>query len=388
MQYRVNPKNGDKLSILGFGCMRFPKDEKETEKLILTAIANGVNYFDTAYIYGASEETLGRILQRNKKRSDVFIATKIPPALVKKPEDMDKLFQKQLERLQTDYIDYYLIHMVTDAAQWARIDALGAGAWLRKMKAEGKIRSFGFSYHGGKEEFVTVCDAFDWEFCLIQYNYVDENNQAGQSGLRHAADKGLPVMIMEPLRGGALANNLPKRALNAFTRAAVNRSPAEWSFRWLWNQPEVTCVLSGMNNPAALAENLAAASNAAANSFTTEEHAAIAEAKAAVTEAIKVPCTGCGYCMPCPRGVDIPTCLSCYNSIVLEGKNKAQMKYIMQTSLKAQPQNASRCTGCGACEKHCPQKIEIRKALKDTSRTFEKFWFKPMAAVAKWFMRL
>ena len=388
MNYKTNPVNGDELSFLGFGCMRFPKDENETEKLILHAIENGINYFDTAYMYRNSEETLGRILNKNNKRKDVKIATKIPPSMIKKYSDLDKYFDLELTRLQTDYIDYYLIHMITDVGIWWRLVDLDIKKWIDAKKAAGKIKNIGFSYHGGRDEFVKICDVYKWEFCLIQYNYLDENNQAGKTGLQHAASKGLPVMIMEPLRGGILANSLPKGAKNAFEHAHTKRSPAEWSFRWLWNQPEVTCVLSGMNSMEMLKENIAVASTAKVGDFTESDLEVIAKAKMAFAEAIKVPCTGCGYCMPCPQGVDIPTCLSCYNNIVIESKMAAFGKYMMQTSMKAKPQIASLCNKCGKCEQHCPQKIEIRNELQNTAKALEKFYFKPVMFIARRVMRI
>ena len=388
MQYRLNKVNGDELSILGFGCMRFPKDERETERLVLYAIEHGVNYFDTAFMYKNSEATLGRILSRNNRRKDVKLATKLPPHMVKRYEDLDKIFSQELERLQTDYVDYYFIHMLTDICVWRRLVALGIEKWIKEKKVLGQIRNIGFSYHGGQSEFVKICDAYLWEFCMIQYNYLDEHNQAGKTGLQYAANKGLPVMIMEPLRGGILANNLPKGVAKVFAEAPVIRTPAEWSFRWLWSQPEVTCVLSGMNRLEVLKENLETAKTAKPNDFTKNDFSVIEMAKKAFIEAIKVPCTGCNYCMPCPQGVDIPTCFSCYNNIVIEGKRAALLKYVMQTSLKATPQVASRCNKCGQCEKNCPQKIKIRTELQNTKKTFEKFYFKPVLFIAKRFMKI
>jgi len=387
MKYRINRVNGDELSILGFGCMRFPKDERETEKLVLYAIEKGVNYFDTAFVYRNSEVTLGRILSRNNKRKDVKIATKIPPYMVKKYSDLDKIFNQELTRLQTDYIDYYFIHMITDINVWNRLVDLGIEKWIEEKKAKGVIKNIGFSYHGGREEFIKICDAYLWEFCMIQYNYLDENNQAGKTGLHHAANKGIPVMIMEPLRGGRLANNLPKSVAKAFEEAPIKRTPAEWSFRWLWNQPEVICVLSGMNNMETLKENLETAKTVNSE-FTENDFKVIEKAKKAFTETIKVPCTGCNYCMPCPQGVDIPTCFSCYNNIIIEGKKAALTKYILQTSLKTKPQIASLCNKCGQCEKRCPQKIKIFTELQNTVKTFEKFYFKPILFLAKRFMKL
>ncbi|MCL2564202.1 MAG: aldo/keto reductase [Defluviitaleaceae bacterium] len=387
MKYRTNPKNNDSLSALGFGCMRFPKDEKETEKIILHAIEKGVNYFDTAYLYGNSEATLGKVLNRNNKRTEVKIATKIPPALIKKHEDLDKYLTKQLERLQTDYIDYYFIHMMTDVNVWKRLSGLGIEKWIDEKKKEGKIRNIGFSYHGGKDEFVKICDAYSWEFCMIYYNYLDENNQAGKSGLIYAASKGLPVMIMGPVRGGMLANNLPKSALKIFEEAHIRRSPTEWALRWLWNQPEITSVVSGMGSIEMVEENLKTA-NDASESFTEADSLVIQKVRQALTETIKVPCTGCNYCMPCPQGVDIPTCLSCYNDTALVRKMSAISKYASQTALKTKPQIASLCNNCGKCEKLCPQHIKISDELANTAKSLEPFYFKPLIFIAKKFMRL
>lgn len=387
MNYRVNPKNNDKLSILGFGCMRFPKDEKEVEKQIIYAIENGVNYFDTAYIYPNSEAVLGRVLAKGY-RDKVKIATKMPPYLIRKYEDFDKIFSMELERLQTDYIDYYFMHMLTDVKIWSRLVNLGILKWIEEKKEKGQIINIGFSYHGGKEEFIKLVDAHDWEFCMIQYNYLDENNQAGKSGLEYASDKGLPVMVMEPLRGGKLVTNLPKEVYNVFETAQVERTPAEWAFRWIWNHPEVTVVLSGMNSQEMIAENIRVASQVQANSFTDDELDMFRKVRQILNEKIKVPCTGCSYCMPCPKGVDIPTCFSCYNDREIEGKLASRMKYIMQTSMKSEAHNASLCVKCGQCEKHCPQNIAIMEELKNVTKSMEGFYYKPARILIKKFMKL
>lgn len=387
MNYRVNPKNNDKLSALGFGCMRFTKDEKEVENQIIHAIENGVNYFDTAYIYPNSEVILGRVLAKGY-RDRVKIATKMPPYMVKKFEDLDKIFNTELERLQTDHIDYYLMHMLPDVKTWNKLVDIGILKWIAEKKQEGQIVNIGFSYHGGRDEFIELADAYDWEFCLLQYNYLDENNQAGKSGLEYAASKGLPIMIMEPLRGGKLVTNLPKEVYNIWDKAYVKRSPAEWAFRWLWNHPEVTVVLSGMNSMEMIDENIRIASAAEANSFTEADFELFKRVKQILSEKIKIPCTGCNYCMPCPKGVDIPTCFSCYNDREIEGKLGAFGKYVMQTSLKSQTHNASLCSKCGLCEKHCPQKIAIREELVKVSRTMESFYYKPARFLIRRFMRL
>ncbi|MGB3368117.1 MAG: aldo/keto reductase [Acidaminobacteraceae bacterium] len=387
MKYSLNPKNNDQLSVLGFGCMRFSKSESEVEKQIIHAIEMGVNYFDTAYIYPNSEIILGRVLAKGY-REKVNIATKLPPYLVKKYEDFDKLFYKELERLQTDYIDYYLMHMLTDLSTWDRLKDLGVLKWIDEKKKSGEIKNIGFSYHGGKTEFVKLVDAYEWEFCMIQYNYLDENRQAGKSGLKYASSKGLPVMIMEPLRGGKLVTNLPKDVYRTFDKAKTKRSPAEWALKWIWNQAEVTLVLSGMNSMEMLNENIRVASETEINAFTEDETKMFMEVKKTLQEKIKVPCTACNYCMPCPVGVDIPTCLSCYNDIEIEGRIGAAAKYLMQTSLKSEPHNASLCIMCGKCEKHCPQEIEIMKELKNVTKKLEGIHYKPIRFIAKKFMKL
>jgi predicted aldo/keto reductase-like oxidoreductase len=387
MNYRINPKNNDKLSILGFGCMRFAKDEKEVEKQIIYAIENGVNYFDTAYIYPNSEAILGRVLSKGY-RQRVKIATKMPPYLIKKYEDFDKIFNTELQRLQTDYIDYYFMHMLTDTNIWTRLVNIGILKWIEEKKQKGQIKNIGFSYHGGRDEFIKLVDIYPWEFCMIQYNYLDENNQAGKSGLQYAAAKGLPVMVMEPLRGGKLVTNLPKEVNEVWNKAHIKRSPAEWAFRWIWNHPEVTLLLSGMNSQEVVEENIRVAKDAEANSFTEQDYELFTKVRNILNEKIKVPCTGCNYCMPRPKGVDIPTCFSCYNDREIEGKLSSIGKYIMQTSIRKESHNASLCSKCGLCEKHCPQNIAIREELTKVSKTMEGFYYKPARFLIKRIMKL
>lgn len=381
MQYRRNPKNGDMLSVLAFGCMRFKRDEKETERQIIKAIEMGINYFDTAYIYPGSEATLGRILSKGY-REKVKLATKLPPYLVKKKEDFDKIFGTQLERLKTDYIDYYLIHMLPNLDVWERMVSLGIKDWIKEKKESGQIKNIGFSYHGGQQEFIKIIDAYDWEFCMLQYNYYDEYNQAGKNGLVYAAEKGLPVMIMEPLRGGKLVN-LPKEALSVFEESEVKHTPAEWSFRWLWNHPQVLTVLSGMNSQEMIAANVSSAEKAEAGLLTPAELDLYKRVKEVLNKSFLVPCTGCGYCMPCPKGVDIPLCFSSYNETATSGKLSARFNYIVRTS----GHNASKCVSCGLCEQHCPQSIAIRKELKNTAASLESFPYRPLSAFMKRFMK-
>ena len=375
MQYRKD-KYGNPISILGYGCMRFTSkagkiDLDKAEQEIMAAIRGGVNYFDTAYIYPGSEATLGEILKRNNARDKINIATKLPHYLLKKPDSMDKYFQEQLRRLQTDHVDYYLMHMLTDIKSWERIKELGVADWIKEKKASGAIRQVGFSYHGNSDMFCQLIDAYDWDFCQIQYNYLDEHTQAGVVGLKHAAEKGIPVVIMEPLRGGRLVNNLPPDAVKAFQDSEKKRSPAEWAFRWLWNQEEVTCVLSGMNSLEMVEENVRSADEARPGEFTEADFALIEKVKSAINARMKVGCTGCRYCMPCPHHVDIPGTFAAYNRRYTDGKFVGWKEYFMCTALRKNSTGAGLCVQCGRCEAHCPQQIPIREKLKEAKKELE-----------------
>ena len=391
MNYRTD-RYGNELSILGFGCMRFPQkmgriDMEETEREIMTAYQAGVNYYDTAYIYPGSEAALGEIFEKNNIREKVYIATKLPHYLIKSVADMDKLFTEELRRLRTDYVDYYLMHMLTDTDTWNRLKSLGIEEWIAQKKASGAIRQIGFSYHGNSEMFCNLVDAYDWDFCQIQYNYMDEHSQAGRRGLYHAHAKGIPVIIMEPLRGGKLVNRLPDTAKKIFEEYKIKRTPAQWAFRWLWNQPEVTVVLSGMNSDEMVRDNIQTASTVEVGELGEDEEQMLKQVVAAINAKMKVGCTGCGYCMPCPKGVDIPGTFAAYNRRYAEGKFWSFVDYVMCTTLRKNSTAASNCVGCGKCEKHCPQHIEIRKCLKDAQKELETPIYKVVRKVVKGFMK-
>ena len=380
MQYR-KMKDGTEVSILGYGCMRFTGagtriNLEKTEKEIMLAIKNGVNYFDTAYIYPGSEETLGTILERNHFRDQVYIADKLPYYLLKNTAAAEKLFQEQLRRLRTDHIDFYLMHMLFDVEVWNRLKSIGIEEWIAEKKKTGAIRNIGFSFHGDTNTFKSLINAYDWDFCQIQYNYLDEHTQAGREGLHYAAGKNIPVVIMEPLRGGKLVNALPDGAKKAFADHPVKRTPAEWAFHWLWDQPEVTCVLSGMNSQEMVMENVKTADQAGIGSFTQADHHMIDTVRAKINKNLKVGCTGCGYCMPCPHGVDIPTAFRCYNQSAMHKKFSSMLEYIQITSLKKNASSMNNCTKCGACEKHCPQHIEIRKELQNAKKALQPFYIR------------
>ena len=378
---------GDELSLLGFGCMRFPKkglriDMEASEPLIRRAIEAGVNYFDTAYMYSGSEEALGAILAKTgadgrKLRDKVNIATKLPAVMIRSREDMDDKFNTSLKRLRTDYVDYYLMHSLSSFGDWDRLKRLGALDFIDRQRAAGRIRHIGFSWHGNLSNFRRVVDDYGWGFCMIQYNYIDTHYQAGTEGLKYAAAKGLGIVIMEPLRGGTLAGNLPPRAakiINDYKGAdGKTASAAYWGLRWVMDKPEVHVVLSGMSTIGQLTENIAAAADSRPGSLSAPDAKAIDSVAAEYRSKTKVSCTGCSYCVPCPYGVDIPTCLSYYNDKAVFGGRFNDIMYLVRTG-GATPGRASQCIKCGVCEKKCPQQLHIMDNLSDAAKTMEKPW--------------
>ena len=388
MQYRIDKKSGNQLSILGFGCMRFPRnltqiDFNRSEQLIIKAVRKGINYFDTAYAYGGSEVALGQILVKNNLRNKIFLATKLPYTKCKTYNDFDIFFETQLERLQTDYIDYYLIHNICDAKEWEKLCELGIKRWINEKKESGQIRNIGFSFHGIHDEFLKLLDIYAWDFCQIQYNYININYQAGTAGLKKAVGKGLPVIIMESLLGGKLATGLPKKAVNLFKAANNNLSPAAWALRWLWNQKEVTVVLSGMNSMSQLEENIKTAQDAVPEMLTVTENGTFESVIKIIEATYKVPCTGCNYCMPCPQNVNIPACFTSYNVSYTAGLVSGITLYVTSTGLINAEKNtaASKCIECGTCERKCPQQIPISKSLKKVTKKMEPFWLKAALSV-------
>ena len=392
MQFREVPKTGDRLSALGFGCMRLPQkggkiDEERAAAQIRFAVDRGVNYIDTAMPYhlGASEPFLGKALAGGF-RERVRLATKLPHWQVREKRDMERLFSAQLLNLQTQVIDYYLLHNI-NASSWARLQELGVMEFLRGLKESGRISYTGFSFHSRFDEFRDIIDSFDWDFCQIQYNYLDRENQAGTRGLEYAAARGLGVIIMEPLRGGYLGGPVPPAIDAIWNEAPVKRSPAEWALRWIWDRPEVTVILSGMNDENHIEENVRIAADAGPNSLSREELLLVDRVERKFRELMKVGCTGCRYCMPCPSGVDIPACFEVYNNRYLWGKrNDTFIVYLAMTGNimgAGSPSYASLCTECGKCEKECPQGIPIRRHLKDTAAEFEGFRFTMMRWIAR-----
>ncbi len=390
MQYR-KAKNGKELSVLGFGCMRFTSkggkiDLEKMEKELLRSVELGVNYFDTAYIYPGSEAALGWFFSRHPDlRDKINIATKLPQYLIGNRGAIDRYFEEEKKRLNTDHVDFYLMHMLTDILAWEKLVALGIKDWIAEKKAAGEIGSIGFSYHGDTEMFLQILNAYDWDFCQIQYNYLDEHTQAGRKGLTAAAEKGIPVVIMEPLRGGRLVDLLPKEAKEKISAFEPKTTPAALAFRWLYDQSEVTVVLSGMNSLSMVEENAAVASQSLPGSLSKEERVLIDEVKELVNRKVKVGCTGCRYCMPCPKDVDIPDLFRFYNQMYTEKKSSARHEFIQTVALREKKMFASQCIGCGKCEQHCPQHLPIRDLLKEADRAVRPFHYKVAIWVARKF---
>jgi uncharacterized protein len=388
MQYRVDKKSGNKLSVLGFGCMRLPGtlgkiDIAKSEELFLKAIEGGINYFDTAYLYPGSEEALGQILEKHGLREKVFIATKLPQAMCQSRSDFDKYFDIQKKRLRTGYVDYYFMHAMADLGQWEHLVSLGIKEWIAEKKASGEIRRVGFSFHGMRAEFSSLLNAYDWDFCQIQYNYLNTAYQAGTDGLQEAARLGLPVFIMEPLLGGKLATGLPKKAEAALRQADPQRTNAAWALRWIWNQSEPTLLLSGMNTLDQLEENLRLANEALPGMTPATEAAALDAAIDLIKKSYKIPCTGCNYCMPCPQKINIPALFAAYNASYSMGKMSGLSSYVISVgALSADPHYASSCVKCGLCEKRCPQHIAIRDSLVSVTKRLEPFYLKPILRLA------
>lgn len=376
MKYRRFGKYNIEISALGFGCMRFPTldgdegkiDEDKAISMLRYAIDNGVNYIDTAYPYhkGTSEITVGKAL-KDGYRDKVMLATKCPVWLIKTQDDFDKYLNEQLEKLQTDHIDMYLLHALSKE-RFNNLKNMQFDKFLDKAISDGRIKYAGFSFHDELDVFKEIVDSYSWSFCQIQYNFMDTNYQAGSEGLKYAASKDLAVVIMEPLKGGKLAKTPPKEVQEVWNSCDTKRSPAEWALKWIWNHPEVTTILSGMSTMEQVVENINIADTAVANSLTLHELELVDIAKAKYNQLIKVDCTACQYCMPCPFNVNIPGNFSLYNNAHMYNDAKNLSKIYSENT----PENnrAGSCKECGACETKCPQKLPIRKHLKEVHQYF------------------
>ena len=377
MKYREFGKCDFKVSVLGFGCMRLPiinADEQQIDlekaiPLIRYAIDNGVNYIDTAYPYhkGSSEIVVGKAL-KDGYREKVKLATKLPTWLTNSYEDFDKYLNEQLEKLQTDHIDMYLLHGL-DKERWDKLLELNIFKFIESALSDGRIKQIGFSFHDKLDAFKEIVNAYNWDFCQIQYNFLDDNYQAGTEGLEYAANKGMAIVVMEPLKGGRLSKTPPISVKELWHKTEVEKTPAEWALRWVWNHPEVTTVLSGMNSMEQIIENIKTAETALPNSLSEKDLALINNVKSQYNELIKVQCTACGYCMPCLTGVDIPRNFAILNEASMYNEYDRQ-SHIYNNDLTLK-QRAVSCVECGKCETLCPQHLEIRKHLKEVNEVMK-----------------
>jgi uncharacterized protein len=374
MKYRQFGKLDWKVSALGFGAMRLPSNgvgmgapvnEPEAQRIIRYAIDHGVNYVDTAYNYhmGNSEKILGRALQ-DGYRAKIRLATKLPVNMLQKPDDIDRIMDEQLERLQTPRIDFYLFHGLNKVG-WQKVKDWNLIRWAESKIACGKISYLGFSFHDDYSVFKEILDAYDgWTFCQIQYNYVDVNSQAGRQGVEYAAKKGLGIVVMEPLRGGMIAKTPPPVVQTVFDSSPKKLTPADWGLQWVWNQPEISVVLSGMSNMQQVVENLASADKSGPGSLTNEEVKMFDRVREAYTSLSPVPCTKCRYCAPCPNGVDIPGVFEIYNEMTIyDAPQMGEFRYQGPFGMKPD-QRADKCVECGKCVEICPQQINIPEELK------------------------
>jgi uncharacterized protein len=381
MLYRQLSKTGIDLSILGFGCMRLPTIDHKPEKidyskatqLLHYAIDHGVNYVDTAYFYhsavfgqrGESEPFVGEALSGGWRKK-VHLATKMPLFRLSHKEQMDTFLKEQLERLKTDYLDFYLLHGL-NGETWNRMRDLGVREFLDKKQAEGKLRFPAFSFHGKAEDFIRICDEYDWTFAQIQYNYMDIDSQAGYKGLKYAADKGIGIVVMEPLKGGKLAQKLPSEMMSVFNESAIKRSPAEWALRFVWNEADVSSLLSGMNSMEQVVENISVADSGIPNSLGSDEILIFDKLRSAMSSKIKADCTECRYCMPCTSGVDIPDVLTALNNAAVWNDPNPWLTGYISINGKA-----GKCTECKECEEVCPQKLPISTFIKEAVSLFRE----------------
>lgn len=379
IQTRTIKKTGEEVSLLGLGAMRLPTrngriDKQKATKLVNYAIDHGVNLIDTAYLYhnGESETFLRNILQ--DRRNDVQISTKLPVWFVKKEEDLEEYLDKQMEKLGVEYIDYYFLHSL-NYETYKRLKPLHVLEFLDRIKKEGKVKHVGFSYHDNYDDFTRIIDDYDWDMCLLQYNFIDEEVQAGRKGVQYAYNHDVSVFIMEPLKGGLLAHDVPEKVKVTMEEENIDETPSRWALKWLANQKEITCILSGMGEIKQLDENIETMNSTESDSISDEELQVYNNVKKVYEELIQVPCTQCRYCMTCPAHVDIPACFEAYNAKYIFKKDT---KYTFRVSgiMGGKPGYASNCINCGACIIKCPQKINIPQELKKVSDELEPFGLK------------
>lgn len=393
MQYRTMPGSANRLSILGYGCMRLPTkfggaiDKEKALEQIRGAIDRGVNYIDTAWPYhmGNSESFLGEYVLKDGYREKVNLATKLPCFTIRKTEAIRDTFKKQLKKLQTDYIDYYLLHSL-DGPKWDLMVSLGIIDFMDEVKAAGTVKNMGFSFHGKKADFMRICDGYDFDFAQVQFNIMDEQFQAGIEGINYAAKKGMGIIAMEPLRGGSLVSKMPAGVKKIYDESGYDRSAAEWALRWVWNNPNIQVVLSGMNVDEHIDENINVASEVLPESMDAKEFEIINSVKKSYESIMQVGCTGCSYCMPCPAGINIPAAFSNLNEYHMYSKGGARLHHAMHLGLQTddgKPHWTTDCIDCGECEKKCPQNIPVRQVFKQVQNDLEGLSTKALAGAAR-----
>lgn len=400
MEYRKIERNGDELSLLGFGIMRLNNKDnsesnvKSTKDLIKYAVDNGINYLDTAYLYGngsgSSEKVLGQVLEELNYRSKVFISTKMNRMIINSKEDMDRMFEEELKNLRTDYIDYYFIHNVISYQDILNLKEKGLFTFIEERKEKGQIINMGFSYHGSYNEFVKIIDEYEWDMTLLQYNYLDTNMQAGSEGIQLAHEKGMGVIIMEPLKGGLLAGKMPKEAQNILDNSSTDKGNIELALQWVYNNPNVTCVLSGMTDIDMLKENIEFTDRFSQNPLTDEEIDEIADIRDVIKKSMKINCTSCEYCLPCPKGVSIPDTFTYYNDKHLFPENRKFMMhnttilyYANILGIISDAKDVSLCVDCGLCSSKCPQQLEIPKLLRQADKSYHGNIIRPLVPLFK-----
>ena len=389
MKYKTIPKTQDKISQLGFGAMRLdhnPKNLQENKEIIKYVIDNGINLIDTAYMYGngKNEQAIGSALKELNYRDKVKISTKMNRILINNTEDMEKMLNEQLTYLQTDYIDYYFIHNITGYKDIEKLKKLKLYEFLDDKKSQNILKNVGFSYHGSYSDFIKVVDDYDWDMSLVQYNYLDETYQAGIKGIEYLAEKGMGIFIMEPLKGGMLAGRMPQ-SLEDILEIETNKSKVELALKWILQNENITCILSGMTDTEMLKENINIINDE--TPLDEKDLEIINRIKEKITELNKVNCTGCNYCMPCPENIYIPECFKLYNEKHLfnekeYGVNVATIEYVGNLmGITGEKHDASLCTKCGKCIRKCPQHINIPRELNQVNKGFHTRIFAPLIPI-------
>lgn len=385
MEYRVDPRNGNKISLLGFGAMRLKSNNGNIDLDLATqqlkyAIDNGVNFIDTAYLYGngsgSNERALGQVIENLNCRNKVYLSTKMNRLAIHSYEDMEKMFNKQLNNLKTSYIDYYFIHNVIGYADILSLRDMGLFDFIKEKKESGEIINIGFSYHGSLTDFKKIIKLYHWDVTLLQYNYLDNKIQAGLEGIKLANQKNMAVIIMEPLKGGLLAGTIPLEIDDLIKKSNTNRTNVDLALTWIFNTPEITSVLSGMNSIEMVEENIKITNNHIENPLTIEENELIDDMRDVFLRLTKINCTSCNYCMPCPKGINIPDIFKLYNDKHMFPKDKVygihqtQISYITMLGIIGKAHDSSLCVDCGVCQKKCPQQLEIPELLREVDKTY------------------